>query len=224
MTRTAAPPAAHTRTAPATTLADELRFFATQTQPCIELAAVVVALVARAVVGSWSAGDLVVVAALIGIQPFFEWVFHVYVLHYRPVTVFGRTIDFELARKHRDHHVDPSVVELVFVPVGSLVRAIAVGAVLLLVVMPSTGAALTAMATAAALLLGYEWTHYLIHSTYRPKTRVFRAVWRAHRLHHYKNEQYWFGVTRPTADSVLRTRPQPGSVPTSPTARDLAAR
>lgn len=111
------------RPAAATTLADELRFFRSQTQPRTEVAVVAVALVARIVVGSWAANDLVVVAALIGIQPFFEWAFHVYVLHYRPLTVLGRTIDFELARKHRDHHVDPSVVELVFVPVGSLVRA-----------------------------------------------------------------------------------------------------
>ena len=224
MTSTATPRPPLARTAGATTLGDELRFFASQTQPRIEAAAVAAALLARVVVGSWSAGDLVVVAALVGIQPFFEWVFHVYVLHYRPITLFGRTVDFELARKHREHHVDPSVVELVFVPVGSLVRAIAVGAVLLLVVMPSTGAALTAMSTAAALLLGYEWTHYLIHSTYRPKTRLFRAIWRAHRLHHYKNEQYWFGVTSPAADVVLRTYPQAGTVPTSPTARNLAAR
>ena len=25
--------------------------------------------------------------------------------------------------------------------------------------------------------------------------RVYRAVWRNHRLHHYKNEHYWFTVT-----------------------------
>jgi sterol desaturase/sphingolipid hydroxylase (fatty acid hydroxylase superfamily) len=212
------------RAAKETTLADEFRVFRSQPQPRLEAAAVVVALTARLVVGSWAVTDLVVVAAMVGIQPFFEWVFHVYVLHYRPITVLGRTIDFELARKHREHHVDPTVVELVFVPLGSLLRLMVVTPVLLLIVMPSTGAALTAMATAAALLLGYEWTHYLVHSTYRPKTRLFRAIWRAHRLHHYKNEQYWFGVTNPAADVVLRTYPDPGSVPTSPTARDLAGR
>lgn len=224
MTSTTAPAAPRTRNHPPSTLADEARFFFRQPQPRVEVAAVTVALLARLLVGSYSAGDLVVVAALVGIQPFFEWVFHVYVLHYRPITLLGRTIDFELARKHREHHVDPSVVDLVFVPLGSLIRVIVLGAVLALVVMPSTATALTAMAAAAALLLGYEWTHYLIHSTYRPRTRLFRAIWRAHRLHHYKNEQYWFGVTSPTADHVLRTHPQPGDVPTSPTARDLAAR
>ena len=53
--------------------------------------------------------------------------------------------------------------------------------------------------------LCYEWTHYLIHSDYKPKTRVYRAIWRNHRNHHYKNEHYWFTVTSSgTADRVLR--------------------
>lgn len=223
MTTAVPPRPARSRRATATTLAEEFRFFRSQAQPRIEAAAVAAALLARVAVGSWAFSDLVVVAALVGIQPFFEWVFHVYVLHYRPITVLGHTIDFELARKHRDHHVDPSVVTLVFVPLGSLLRALGMGAVLFLVLLPA-GAALTAMATGSALLLAYEWTHYLIHSSYRPKTRLFRAIWRAHRLHHYKNEHYWFGVTSPAADYVLRTHPDAAAVPTSPTSRDLVAR
>jgi sterol desaturase/sphingolipid hydroxylase (fatty acid hydroxylase superfamily) len=70
-------------------------------------------------------------------------------------------------------------------------------------------------------LFGYEWSPFLIHSTYVPRSAGFRAVWRAHILHHYKNEQYWFGVTNPVADYVLRTRPAKDAVPTSPTARTL---
>ena len=224
MTTTSAVRATTAGVSRSTTLSEEFRFFRSQMQPRVEAAALIAALVARLVVGSWAATDAIVVVALVGIQPFFEWVFHVYVLHYRPVTLFGRTLDFELARKHREHHVDPSIVELVFVPLRSLVWALVITTALFGALMPSVGAALTATAGASLLLLAYEWTHYLIHSTYRPKTRVFRAIWRAHRLHHYKNEQYWFGVTTPAADYVLRTYPEPADVPTSPTARDLAAR
>jgi sterol desaturase/sphingolipid hydroxylase (fatty acid hydroxylase superfamily) len=72
--------------------------------------------------------------------------------------------------------------------------------------------------------LGYEWTHYLIHSDYKPKTRLYRAIWRNHRNHHYKNEHYWFTVTSSgTADRVLRTYPDPSTVENSPTAKDLHA-
>ena len=204
-----------------TTLRDEFRFFRRQTQPRIEAAAVLVAVVARLAGGPWAGGDAVIAVVLVAIQPFFEWVFHVYVLHHRPVQVLGRTIDFELARQHREHHVDPTVTELVFVPVRSLLWALAVVVALSLVFLPSVATALTMIVGVCTLLLAYEWTHYLIHSQYRPQTRMFRAIWRAHRLHHYKNEQYWFGVTNPTADIVLRTYPEPASVATSPTARSL---
>ena len=71
------------------------------------------------------------------------------------------------------------------------------------------------------MLLTYEWTHHLIHSSYRPRHRYYRSIWRAHRLHHYRNEHYWFGVTVNLADHVLRTFPARDEVPLSPTARSL---
>jgi sterol desaturase/sphingolipid hydroxylase (fatty acid hydroxylase superfamily) len=49
-------------------------------------------------------------------------------------------------------------------------------------------------------------------------------VWRNHRLHHYKNEHYWFGVATPgTADRLLGTFPEQSEVETSPTVRALHA-
>ena len=44
---------------------------------------------------------------------------------------------------------------------------------------------------------------------------------RNHRLHHFKNEHYWFGVTMLGADRLLRTAPQAEDVERSPTARTL---
>lgn len=207
-----------------TTLGDAFRQFRGSTNARIEAAAVAATLVARLVAGPWGSGDSIVLGVLLAIQPFFEWTFHLYVLHYRPVRIFGRLVDFELARKHREHHADPSDVALVFVPLRSLVVLIALAVTGCLLAFPTTAGALTALTGAAVLLLAYEWAHFLIHSTYRPKTRVFRAIWRAHRLHHFKNEQYWFGVTTPAADLVLRTYPDPAGVETSPTARNLNAR
>jgi sterol desaturase/sphingolipid hydroxylase (fatty acid hydroxylase superfamily) len=49
-------------------------------------------------------------------------------------------------------------------------------------------------------------------------------MYRNHRLHHFKNEHYWFAVTTPgLADRALGTYPDPQSVPTSPTAKNLHA-
>ena len=69
---------------------------------------------------------------------------------------------------------------------------------------------LTYLAFIFALGLGYEWTHYLIHSDYTPKTRVYRAVWRNHRQHQFKNEHCWSTVTssgyrRPRARHLPRS-------------------
>jgi hypothetical protein len=54
-----------------------------------------------------------------------------------------------------------------------------------------------------------------------PKTRWYRSIWRNHRLHHFKHEGYWMGITSRTGDRVLGTDPDPRSVPKSPTARTL---
>jgi sterol desaturase/sphingolipid hydroxylase (fatty acid hydroxylase superfamily) len=83
---------------------------------------------------------------------------------------------------------------------------------------------LTYLVFIAMLGLSYEWSHYLIHSDYKPKTRVYRAIWRNHRQHHFKNEHYWFTVTSSgTADRVLGTYPDQATVATSPTAKNLHA-
>jgi hypothetical protein len=51
----------------------------------------------------------------------------------------------------------------------------------------------------------------------------YRASWRSHRLHHYRNERYWFGVTNPVADHVFGTHPDEDAVPPSRTATTLGA-
>ena len=80
----------------------------------------------------------------------------------------------------------------------------------------------TFLVSAYAVMLGYEWTHYLVHSDYRPRSRWYCALWRNHRLHHYKNEHYWFAVvTAGTADRVLGPYPEPSSVASSPTVKAL---
>jgi sterol desaturase/sphingolipid hydroxylase (fatty acid hydroxylase superfamily) len=197
------------------------RVFAQQPTPWLLAAAVVGTWTARALVGSWDWGDLAVVLGYLAIFPVIEWIIHTSLLHWRPKQVGRRTMDPLIARKHREHHADPQQLDLIFIPVQGLLA----GAVLIAVIawaIPSTSLGLTYAATAVTLGLLYEWTHYLIHTDYRPKTAVYRAIWRHHRLHHYKNEHYWFTVTSTnTADRLFGTQPRPADVPTSPTARDL---
>jgi hypothetical protein len=104
---------------------------------------------------------------------------------------------------------------------ASGLRGLVLAGLLAMVVMPRLDLAVTALATVVALALAYEWTHYLCHSSYRPKSRFYRRIWRYHRLHHFKNEHYWMGVTRHAADWVLHTLPRAQDVELSPTCRNL---
>ncbi len=74
-------------------LLDCARVFARQPSPPYLLGAVVLVLAARAVQGAFSWRDLVMIAGLVAVTPFVEWTIHVYLLHARPFTLFGRKVE-----------------------------------------------------------------------------------------------------------------------------------
>lgn len=206
------------------TLGDAVREFWSYRSPWVITPALIIAIVARVAVGDWQLTDAILPFAMLALFPFLEWVIHVTVLHWRPRKVAGVTIDSQLARKHREHHVEPRDVELVFIPFQSLLAALALVVAVGLLAFPRTGLGLTFLVVMLTLGICYEWTHYLIHSDYKPKTVLYKAVWRNHRLHHFKNEHYWFSVTTTgTSDRVLGTYPDPATVQASPTAKNLHA-
>lgn len=207
----------------ATTLGDELSFFASSVTPRIIAPTLLVAAGTRLFLGGWSWWDLVVVAGLIAAEPFTEWLIHVFILHWKPKRFLGRDLDPLVARKHRAHHSDPRKTEWIFVPLPVLAKAMPLTGLAYLLVFPTLRLGMTAITAATAILLTYEWTHYLIHSRYKPKTRLYRYIWNAHRLHHFKNENYWFGVTNPLGDHVLGTFPEKEEVETLATCKNLGA-
>jgi Fatty acid hydroxylase superfamily len=196
--------------------------FAAQANPRVIAVMSVAALTTRVVLARWTVGDLLVASVILALEPFTEWVTHVTVLHLRPVTVRGRSLELHIARRHRLHHMDPKRIKHVLIPQGVLLRLVVFAVPLYYLVTPTLRQALTGLVTSYAMLLTYEWTHFLIHSTYVPRSRYYRYIWRAHRLHHYKNEKYWFGVTVHLADHVLHTFPQRDAVETSKTCQTLA--
>jgi Fatty acid hydroxylase len=212
-------PAAYT--APGLTLGQAARIFVGYLNARAVAAFLVAAVGLRIALGGWTWGDLVVVGIILGLQPFTEWIIHVTVLHLRPFTVGGRTIDLYIAKRHRAHHNDPKLIKHVLIPQGVILRLLFFSLPLYWLITPTLRECVTAMVTAYAMLMTYEWTHFLIHSSYSPKSWYYRSIWRAHRLHHYRNEKYWFGVTINLADHVLRTFPQRDEVEPSPTARTL---
>jgi hypothetical protein len=205
-------------------LADAAREFWKHPSPWMIGTTFVAALTVRIVVGDWQLTDALVPVAMLAAFPFYEWVVHVCILHWRPRQVGPLTIDPLLARKHRAHHVDPRDVPLIFIPWRALLWVLPLAVGIAVLAFPRIGLGLTYLVFLTMLGMGYEWCHYLIHSDYKPKTRAYRAIWKNHRQHHFKNEHYWFTVTSSgTADRVLGTYPDAGSVATSPTAKNLHA-
>jgi hypothetical protein len=204
----------------ARTLGEAFRIFATKLTPVLIMLMTAGLVAARALFGEWRWQQLLIVGILLTIQPFFEWVTHVFVLHAKPKKVLGREIDMYVAKKHRRHHADPRNLEILSMPVPGLITLtlLTSGVCALLA---TTGDRLTLAAGVAVLVLVYEWVHFLIHTDYKPKTAAYRRLYKAHRLHHFRNENYWFGVSRLSADKVLKTSPARDDVPMSPTVKAL---
>ena len=179
---------------------------------------------ARLVHGDWQVSDAILPAIMLAVFPVYEWIVHVFVLHWKPRRVGPVTVDSILARKHRLHHADPRDVPLIFIPWQAMLWIVPVTVAISVFAFPRLGLGLTYLFVISTTGLVYEWVHFLVHSDYRPKTKPYRAVWNNHRLHHYKNEHYWFTVTTAgTADRLFGTYPEPTSVPKSKTARNLHA-
>jgi sterol desaturase/sphingolipid hydroxylase (fatty acid hydroxylase superfamily) len=175
---------------------------------------------AKFAVGGWRMGDALLALVILALWPFQEWVFHVGILHWRPKTVLGRRVDLYAARKHRAHHRDPTVGALVFIPTIIVAASLAAlpAAWLLLLPLPL---GLTGLTVYYLLAFRYEWTHFLIHTTYRARTARFKRLWLNHRLHHFRNERYWYGVSMILADKALHTDPDPRATRVSPTCMTL---
>ena len=205
------------------TLGEAIPYFLRQTSPRIVIAALALATVARVAVGDWSAWDVLPVAGLVAWWPVQEWLIHVFILHYKPRRLFGRVWDFRVPQSHRAHHREPWNVAIGFIPLQSFTFSLPLLCLLWFGLMPTAALALSGLVTYLALTLHYEWVHFLVHTRYQPRSAWYQRLWRNHRLHHFKNEHYWMGVTMLGGDRLFGTAPATAEVPTSATCRELAA-
>lgn len=208
-----------------------LRMFAASGSARVLAVAAVVLVAARvAFDGAPGRADLLAVAVTLAITGPVEWIIHRFLLHAPPDAWASRVLG--TGTGHRRHHLDPPDVDwlllrwvdaAVFVTAFGLVTAGWSVPLMWLTGAPIVAGFLSAWACAALGLLHYEWVHLLVHTRYRPRTRYYRGLARHHRLHHFRNERYWLGVTSNTGDRLLRTLPrETGDVPLSDTARTLA--
>jgi len=75
------------------TLSDAGREFWEHPYPLMIGAMFVAALTARIIVGDWQITDALVPLVMLALFPFFEWIIHVCILHWRPKHLGRLTID-----------------------------------------------------------------------------------------------------------------------------------
>jgi hypothetical protein len=154
--------------------------------------------------------DLWVLVGVLAFWPFQEWLIHAWLEHLKPIRWGRRELELVITKTHRAHHRNPwnpkyGLTTTYFVVLFA-------GGVPMLwglnyqIGMP-LHAALTGNLVTFLLILNYEWIHYLIHTSYVPRTQFYRRLWKNHRLHHFQNENYWFGLTMLSGDRVLGTQP-----------------
>ncbi|MDJ0770721.1 MAG: sterol desaturase family protein [Ilumatobacter sp.] len=194
-------------------------------------AAVLLGTVRAVVGGGFGRGDLIALGVTLLITGTVEWIIHRFLLHAPEDAWTSRTLG--TGSGHRRHHLDPTDIQWLLLgglDAGVFITAFGlVTAAWTLPLMWVTGSALlgpflSAWTLAAIGLAHYEWVHLLVHTRYRCRTRYYRRLARNHRLHHFRNENYWLGVTSNSGDRLLRTYPQRKTdVPLSDTARSLGA-
>lgn len=205
-----------------------LRVFAAHASP--QLIALFVAILGawRLALGGFGWGDALVALAVLAYFPLNEWLIHVFMLHYRPRKLLGRTVDFYLPITHRRHHADPWNLKWVFIPRHVHLWTLPAIALILWAAWPVKELALTGLTVYLMLGLHYEWVHFLSHVPWCPSGPVIGPYYqrrvREHRYHHFRNENFWWGVSMGLGDRLLRTAPPVEEVGRSGTTSTLGLR
>lgn len=199
------------------------RAFIRRGSPRLLLVAASTAVIVRLWLRDFEPADALAVAITIALIGPFEWIVHRHLLHAPPTSFRARRLG--TGSGHVEHHRDPGELRWLLLswPDAALF-ATAIGALSALWSAPlgfalatsPSRTVLSAWCVGLVALAHYEWTHLLVHTRYRCRSRYYRALTRHHRLHHHRNESYWLGVTTRSGDRLAGTMPERGSVPLSP--------
>lgn len=129
-----------------------------------------------------------------------------------------------IKRLHYDHHVDPNDLKLLFLPLWFSLPGFVIYTLFVYLLTSSLTLSIAFAAGLVLYFLYYEWKHYIAHRPIKPLTRIGKDIKKHHLLHHFKNENYWFGVTHMTFDKSLGTFRESEEVEKSTTAKNLENR
>jgi hypothetical protein len=149
-----------------------------------------------------------------------EYTTHRFLFHARPSKV-----PFVLRLQHRlhyDHHLEPSRLDLLFLPLWFVVPAtLAFAAFYALATRGDAPLVFSLVIGSLCGLLYYEWVHFVAHVVFQPVTPYGRWIKKYHLWHHFKSERHWFGVTNPIVDVAGRSYVRVEDAAKSPSVRIL---
>jgi 4-hydroxysphinganine ceramide fatty acyl 2-hydroxylase len=148
-----------------------------------------------------------------------EYTTHRFLFHAKPAR--SAWLRAKQHRLHYDHHLDPSRVDLLFLPLWYVLPNLIVVSLVAFGLLRDVGQVAALVLGAVLALLYYEWVHLVAHTPYQPKTALGRWKKRYHLRHHFVNEKLWFGVSNPSMDIVWRTFDGPEDATRSATTRVL---
>ncbi|WP_347551331.1 sterol desaturase family protein [Pseudalkalibacillus hwajinpoensis] len=153
---------------------------------------------------------------------FSEYLTHRFLFHIKtPKSPFLLKL---IKRLHYDHHKMPNDLKLLFLPIWYSFPSLLILCLLSYVITGSLVFTLSFSTGLLAMFFVYEWKHYVAHRPLKPKTRFGKWLNKTHTLHHYKNENYWYGVSTPFVDVLCGTFKNEKDVEMSQTAKDLEER
>lgn len=151
-----------------------------------------------------------------------EYMIHRFVFHMKtPKHPFLLKI---IKRLHYDHHVDPSKLHLLFLPLWFSIPGFALLSFFVFIFTNQLSLTIAYTTGLIGYFLFYEWKHYVAHKPIQPMTNLGKKIKKMHLWHHFKNENYWYGVTHSAIDRTMGTYKDQKTVELSETAKDLEKR
>jgi sterol desaturase/sphingolipid hydroxylase (fatty acid hydroxylase superfamily) len=136
----------------------------------------------------------------------FTWVeyqVHRHVFHLSTYTTWRKNFQYVVHGVH--HHYPKDKDRLAMPPLLSITIATVLLIILKLVLGDYVFAFLPGFLVGYA---SYLLIHYMVHA-YAPPKNVFKALWKNHSVHHYKDCDLLFGVSSPLWDYIYGTIPKP---------------
>ncbi|MEH7514792.1 sterol desaturase family protein [Gottfriedia acidiceleris] len=167
---------------------------------------------------------LTVLIFIIGIIFFMfsEYVAHRFIFHIKAPK--NKLFLKFMKRIHYDHHTYPDDLKLLFLPIWYSIPNLGSLCIIYFLISRDLIQTIAFCSGLVLMLLVYEWKHYVAHRPIKPITKVGRHIKKLHILHHFKNENFWYGVSTPIFDGIFGTLKDEKEVITSNTAKALEER